>query len=437
MVALAAMQGRPLDPGDVEGARAFYAAAAPASLVLPAQAAAVDSSLALRALGFTPPGMPRVPAVGDVRAVRLSNPARDDVLVADLRLDVVGFFAPWMAERRWVELGRGLGGAVAATPCDLDGDGRLDLAVAGIGGMNPTNERLGQVTLLRQRSRQVLTPEVAVRGLCRPTSVRPADLDQDGDLDLVVSGFGWISAGELVVLEQVAARPDGPLMWRPHVIDSRDGFVDAVPADLDGDGRLDLVAALGQEHEQVVVFRARGALSFEPARAIDRGPHPAWGTSGLQVVDMDRDGDLDVLVANGDSLDDLTPKPWHGVAWLEQREGGFARQPVGLVLGCERAVASDLDQDGDLDVVAVSFLPYLEPAAQAGLDSVVWFERRPDGAFVRRSLEKGACHHGALSVMDVDGDALPDVVVGNFAWMVDDDVPLRELDWLTLFTRRP
>ena len=53
------------------------------------------------------------------------------------------------------------------------------------------------------------------------------------------------------------------------------------------------------------------------------GPHPAYGSSGIQLVDMDGDGDLDVLYTNGDVMDPPPIlKPYHGVQWLEN-EGRF------------------------------------------------------------------------------------------------------------------
>ena len=58
-------------------------------------------------------------------------------------------------------------------------------------------------------------------------------------------------------------------------------------------------------------------LSFTPT-VIWKAPHANWGSSGLSMADLDADGDLDLLLANGDTFDDSLLKPYHGLAWLER-----------------------------------------------------------------------------------------------------------------------
>ena len=146
---------------------------------------------------------------------------------------------------------------------------------------------------------------------------------------------------------------------------------------------------------------------------IDAAPHPGWGSSGLSLVDLDRDGDLDALVTNGDMLDDFQVKPYHGIRWLENR-GSFPWVPHAIadLPGVERARAVDLDGDGDLDVVACCLRAAAggERPGRAPRPGVARLARA-DGAraFVRHTLERGG-RHVSLDVADYDGDGDVDLV---------------------------
>src|SRR5207237_8018061 len=106
-------------------------------------------------------------------------------------------------------------------------------------------------------------------------------------------------------------------VFAPRVLDNRHGATHVPVADLNGDGKPDFVALMSQEHETVVAFLNEGGGRFRK-ETIYTAPHPSFGSSGIQLVDLDGDGDLDVLYTNGDSLDaPYLLKPYHGVQWLE------------------------------------------------------------------------------------------------------------------------
>lgn len=427
----------PASAEEVALALKVYDAAAPDALDAPPQQGA-PAGLTFRVESFTPPAIKqRIPAVANVRFWPLNSPRRRDVLVCEMRSRCLFVLAPWAPEgqRKLLQLGDELGYPAHVEPCDLDGDGRLDLVVAGLGGMNPSNAQEGVITLLRQGADRRFTAHPIARGLGRVASTHAVDLDADGDLDLAVAVFGWRAPGELLLLENVTSEP-GRLRFDRHVLDERDGWIHVASADLDGDGRQDLVTLIAQEHEQVVAWLSKP--DGLERRVLHAAPHPAWGSSGLELVDMDLDGDLDVLVSNGDALDDHLLKPYHGVAWLENRGGlEFVHRPIGALYACERAVAGDLDGDGDVDVAAVAFLPEVPPERQRALDldSVVWFERTPDG-WTRRVLEKHRAWHPTAAMADHDGDGRLDLVVGNYVWLLEGGQALVEDDWVTVFTQQ-
>jgi hypothetical protein len=65
--------------------------------------------------------------------------------------------------------------------------------------------------------------------------------------------------------------------------------------DLNGDGHLDFVALFAQEHEEIAAFinDGRGGLQ---ERVLFKAATPSFGSSGIQLVDLDKDGDVDILL---------------------------------------------------------------------------------------------------------------------------------------------
>jgi hypothetical protein len=298
---------------------------------------------------------------------------------------------------------------------DLDGDGIKDLLVANLGRAAPTDERVGSVVWLKGRAEGSFMPFTLADGLGRVADVRAADFDGDGDRDLIVAEFGWLKTGGIHLLENRTTIAEKP-RFVPTTIDSRHGGIHVPVADLNGDGRPDFVALISQEHEKVVAYLNQGNDHFQP-RDIYQAPHPAFGSSGIQLVDLDGDGDQDVLMTNGDSLDSQTLRPYHGVQWLENRGSyPFLCHPLTPMYGVHRAVAVDIEGDGDLDIVAVGFLPgafYEAPRRVMELDSVILLEQIAPGQFVRHSLETIGCDHLTCDLADYDGDGRADLVMGN------------------------
>ena len=97
-----------------------------------------------------------------------------------------------------------------------------------------------------------------------------------------------------------------------RVLDPRPGAINVPFVDVDGDGRLDLVVLLSQHHETVVAYLNDGEGGFEP-KTIFEAPRPDWGSSGIEVTDLDGDGDPDVVLVSGDTLDTFVLKPHQGV----------------------------------------------------------------------------------------------------------------------------
>ena len=157
------------------------------------------------------------------------------------------------------------------------------------------------------------------------------------------------------------------------------------------------------------------------------------------MIDLDGDGDVDVLTSNGDSLDYSVLKPYNGIQWFENlgRGGRFREHSIAPLYGCSRAVGGDVDSDGDVDIVAVSFMPLFTPEEwkRYDLDSVIWIENS-GGKWIRHSIEKHRACHPTVDLADYNQDGALDIAVGNYVWLHEKKGPLLRTDYVTLFTGR-
>jgi hypothetical protein len=355
------------------------------------------------------------PAIANVNLVHLTDARKLDLLVCEMRAGKVLALKPYEP----ASPGRVLASVpnpAHAEVVDLDGDGIPDIIVANLGSFIPTDKSVGSVVWLRGRPDGTFTPITLLENVGRVADVQAADFNGDGKLDLIVAVFGLHQAGEVLYLENRTTDWNHP-QFVPHVVDDRHGAIHVPVCDLNGDGRPDFVALISQEHETVVAFLNEGGGRFRK-ETIYTAPHPAYGSTGIQLVDLDGDGRLDVLLTHGDVLDQpFLLKPYHGIHWL-QNPGHFpfVDHLLTRMYGVHRAVAADFEGNGRLGIVATSFLPGGEfpQRAALGLDAVIYLQQTAPGHFVRHSLEKVTCDHATCAAGAWDGDGKVHFVTGSF-----------------------
>ena len=153
-----------------------------------------------------------------------------------------------LPDGRVVEIGvvETAGWPVDVVACELDGDGALDLAVLSLEGRSAR----GLVQPLRCELGRALLPRRAHATGLRPGAIAAGDLDGDGRDDLLVAA----QSGH-VINAWLAIGADGELdLERIDDIGAHLGCLDVAVDDLDGDGLLDLVVANGFSDDVSAVF---------------------------------------------------------------------------------------------------------------------------------------------------------------------------------------
>lgn len=290
---------------------------------------------------------------------------------------------------------------------DYNGNGRADIVVADLGELPPSSRRAGKIHLLEQNGQGDFEKRLLADGLGRISDLRVRDINDDGRLDLAVAVFGGDGHGSVLWLEN-----RGDEGFERHQWLGMSGALNIVPVDLNDDGRLDWVTLIAQEHEVVVALINRGDGRYQ-RRELARAPHPMYGFTQLQVVDLDRDGRPDLLMTNGDAFDTQNdPKPYHGVQWLRNRGAlAFEYRDVGRFYGAAKAAVGDINGDGHLDVVASSWVNHWDDDKR---QSMVWFENDGEQNFTPRALAGNQKGLVPVVIRDLDGDGRQDILTGAF-----------------------
>ncbi len=329
---------RKLAPPPIQDVISYYKAEAPDRLaIIPRteDGPGPTRPLVRREIAGPRPNEPT--AISHLSLVHLTNSRRTDILACDMAVGELLIHKAGRLDEPATVLAPDLAHPAHAEVADLDHDGIDDILVADLGVPIPSDERLGRVLWLKGRKDGTYETRILLSRLGRVSDVQAADFDGDGDLDLVVAVFGWHVAGEILLLEQHRAS-DGSIEFVRRQLDGRHGTIHVPVVDLNRDGRSDFVALIAQEFETIVAFLNEGDGRFAK-RTLYSAPHPAFGCSGLQMIDFDGDGDLDGVLSNGDVYDSPLIKPYHGVSWLENTgpDGPFVPHAIGAVYGAHRA----------------------------------------------------------------------------------------------------
>ena len=292
------------------------------------------------------------PWIAHVKVIDLDQDGLDDIVFCEaqdnevrwIRQTALGEFAPEAL------LAADMSGPVHVEGADMDEDGDIDLIVSSMTIIFPHNDRIGIAFILENDGDQNFTAHNILDQTSRIVDMRAADLNGDGRLDLAVAQFGY-DQGEISWLERVGP---GPWDFKRHVLLELSGAINVEVADFNGDRIPDIAALISQQWEEVYVFHGTGQGNFTTQR-IWGSTNEDYGSSGMSLADLNRDGRPDLIYSNGDGFGPAAtpgPRPWHGLQWFENTGTGFKYHRIGALPGAYAPIGVDLDQDGAMDVVS-------------------------------------------------------------------------------------
>ncbi len=289
---------------------------------------------------------------------------------------------------------------------DFDGDGDKDVLVAVLGLLYPSNDKIGSIVYLENDGNFNFKKNTIIDRIARVSDVRAGDLDGDGDMDLAAAQFGY-DDGETRWMENL-----GNGEFKTHMLQNLSGPINVEIVDIDEDGDLDIISLVSQEWEEIYCYVNDGSGDFR-MKLLWGSDNEDFGSSGISLYDLNQDGKLDILYANGDAFDYIPPqgKPWHGLQWFENKGNlEFEYHRLCDLVGAYSLRPGDADNDGDLDLFAVSaFNLWEDPAAQ----SFIWLENVGDMEYIKRDITNDPTHLMVMQTGDFNNDGLVDFVTGG------------------------
>ena len=281
-------------------------------------------------------------------------------------------------ERLILPMTQGRGSYIRVFLADLDGDGRPEAVAPNKGAQRPTiaDYRRSTPASIYKVTGDPLNgsnwQEIELGRFSNPRNSEPIDIDQDGDLDIIVGSNG---ENRIILFENI--EPNN-LNFEEHAIGvygPRTNGFNMEFLDINNDGRLDIIGASG-----------RTLTWFEQPEDVDHtwvsrsiGSFAPDSMTGFEIADINDDGLVDIIAGSYsrgprmgdgevDKNDSLGRIGWFenpGEIESEWTRHDISRRKRGMF---DRFIARDLDNDGDIDFVGTrgNSDPY---------DGVFWLEQ--------------------------------------------------------------
>jgi len=279
-----------------------------------------------------------------------------------------------------------------------------------MGQFSPTDAANGMVIYMPNGSPQA---QIMLEGLQRPVHSAWGDFNHDGRVDAAVCEFAKWTGGLTYWQQQL----DGT--FQRTQLRMRPGATRSYIRDWNQDGHPDIITLFAQGDEGIFVYINDGKGHFEEQTLL-RFP-PTYGSSAFRMVDWNGDGREDIVHVCGDNAD-YRPvlKPYHGIRiFVQDEKGAFKEDFFYPMYGAYDAIPADYDEDGDLDLAAISFFPDFPSKPQ---QAFLLLDNEGNGQFRASTFpEVEAGRWIVLDAGDLDLDGDLDLVLGSLTFEVVPD----------------
>ena len=300
---------------------------------------------------------------------------------------------------------------------DFDRDGDLDVFGSNPGGTSWTyfNDGRGDFHLICPTLRACPT----VQGGLLTQAVLVVDINGDKNLDLILAtaSNGFTANGQTRLL-----LGDGQGGFRDVTASNmpvdKDDTMDLALGDVDGDGDLDLVLANGSLDDKSAAHPRQTRLYLNNGKGVftdvtlSNMPVDADFSQAVFLGDLDGDGDLDIVLGNGHPW--LRAKGQKNKVYINDGKGKFVDASKSWGLGRSEVsndlLLIDLDGDGDLDLLEAN------GDMTQGAQNRVYLNQGKTQGFreLYGAIPQESSFSTTLAVADLDSDGKLDLYVGNF-----------------------
>lgn len=246
---------------------------------------------------------------------------------------------------------------------------------------------------------------------------------------LLILFYGSNIVAQTAFIDLSGQLPPTPLVTDPSQgLTAQTNTADIVFLDIEGDGDLDVYIAEGTnnvfgrenrllENDGNGVFTDITSTNVAPTSNAPFAPGPS-NSQGLAAGDIDQDGDIDIIIANL-AFNELLLNDGNGVF---SNASNLLPAPIPDAIYPFSIISTDIeltdvDNDGDTDILVAQELPPIPPYGPAGLPNLIYIQQA-DGTFTDETFSRLPAANVYLTLkivaLDLDNDGDDDLVEFNF-----------------------